>query len=261
MRYYQGGNRLSKGSKVNLKKLKAELVKKSNNQLAVNNAKADMLKDKSKAADKSKSNVLTEQKDNKYREHFAGYTITEHFIQRAQERFGLRDFDEHNKNYNEVSNWLNNLLINYDEIEKGNENQCWYIRYKSIIIVYYYNNNTFVTCYPITYDTVNKRSDTLKVSIAKKKLAVDTLTKDKVEEALRSLYYRELRNYSKDLSKYYQNVADLYQIIANSKHNSVVDTRIKQLVDYKSIISSLEIKAKSFYDVAYDNDIKEKEVE
>lgn len=248
---YQINRKLQKGGKFNLEKLRRELVSKNNSKQQSMNSKLDMVKAKS-----NNQNLITVPKSKEStketinREEFTYYTITSHFIQRAQERFGIRNFDDEAKNYNATATWLKNLLNNYDEITEDRYDNT-FIRCKSIVLVYKKKSNVFTTCYTISYDIVNKNNDSLNTTITKKKLNLDSSTKAKVEETLRSLYYRELRSYSKDLADYYGKVSEMYKAIAGNKHNNGVDNRLENIKEYKSIINSVELKVQAYYDVAF----------
>lgn len=184
------------------------------------------------------------------RHDFTDIKVSNHFIIRAQERFGVRDLGNYEDNYKLAASWALNILKNYDTVEDDDKNN-WLVTYKKIIIVYSTTDNTCVTCYPMSYSELNKSCDTLKTTLAKRELNLDELLQTKVDDTLRDLYYQEARKAGKVLTRYYSDIAKLYQEIANCKRNSSVDDKIALITENRSIIYDVEEKVKTLHDVVF----------
>lgn len=176
--------------------------------------------------------------------------VSNHFIIRAQERFGVRDLGNYEDNYKLAVSWALNILNNYDTLEDGDKN-TWLITYKKIVIVYSTTDNTCVTCYPMSYSELNKDYDTLKTTLAKRELNLDELLQTKVDDTLRDLYYQEARKAGKVLTRYYSDIAKLYQEITNCKRNSAVDDKIALIAENRSIIYDIEDRLKTLHDTVF----------
>lgn len=179
--------------------------------------------------------------------------ITEHFCKRAHERFGVRDFDDIERDKEYVGNWVMGLLEDYDDIEQSNNPDIIWVRCRQIIIVFNTETRTCITCYPITYNKVTKQYDELKTVISKKKLELDSFTSDLVKDTFQDLYYKELRVNAKELADLYAKVSELYASLSNSKHNNIVDEKQNRINQYRSIIQDLETKLQNIHNVVFDD--------
>lgn len=183
-----------------------------------------------------------------------GIEVTAHFIERAHERFGVRDLHDDSKNRDYVTNWVQNLLDEYDEIEQSDSNpDILLVKVRQIVIVYQTSKRQCLTCYPISYNNYTKQYDTLKTTIYKKELQLDDFTRAKVNETFVNIYYREVRKYSKDLAELHTKLAALYQVQSKSSHNSVVETKQIEINQINSIILDIESKLMNICNVVFDN--------
>lgn len=100
-----------------------------------------------------------------------GVEVTEHFIERAHERFGVTDLHDQAKNHDYVTNWAMRLLQDCSEIEaQPNNDDIKLVKCRQIIIVYETSNNKCLTCYLISYNNYTKQYDSLKTAIKKREL-------------------------------------------------------------------------------------------
>lgn len=183
-----------------------------------------------------------------------GVEVTTHFIERAHERFGVRDLHDESKNRDYVTNWVQNLLDEYDEIEKSDSNpDILLIKSWQIVVVYQISKRKCLTCYPISYNNYTKQYDTLKTTIRKKALQLDDFTQAEVNQVFINTYYREARKYAKDLSELHAKLAELYQVQSKSSHNSVVNTKQNEINQINSIILEIESKLINIHNVVFDN--------
>lgn len=182
-----------------------------------------------------------------------GVEVTDHFIDRAHERFGVRDLHDPSKNHDYVTNWVMGLLEDYSEIEaQPNNDDIKLVKCRQIIIVYELSNNKCLTCYPISYNNYTKQYDSLKTAIKKRELQLDDFTQDKVDETFQNIYYREARKYANDLAKLHTKLAALYEVQSKSSHNSVIDTKQQSINQVNSIIIEIENKLLNIHNVVFD---------
>lgn len=182
-----------------------------------------------------------------------GVEVTDHFIDRAHERFGVRDLHDPSKNHDYVTNWVMGLLEDYSEIEaQPNNDDIKLVKCRQIIIVYELSNNKCLTCYPISYNNYTKQYDSLKTAIKKRELQLDDFTQEKVDETFQTIYYREARKYANELSKLHTKLAALYEIQSKSSHNSVIDTKQQSINQVNSIIIEIENKLLNIHNVVFD---------
>lgn len=182
-----------------------------------------------------------------------GVEVTDHFIERAHERFGVRDLHDQSKNHDYVTNWVMGLLEDYSEIEsKPNNDDIKLVKCRQIIIVYETSKNKCLTCYPISYNNYTKQYDSLKTAIKKRELQLDDFTQNKVNETFQGIYYRETRKYADELSKLHMKLAALYEIQSKSSHNSVIDTKQESINQVNSIIVEIENKLLNIHNVVFD---------
>lgn len=183
-----------------------------------------------------------------------GVEVTSHFIERAHERFGVRDLHDDSKNRDYVTNWVQDLLDEYDEIEHSDSNpDILLVKSRQIIVVYQTSKRQCLTCYPISYNNYTKQYDTLKTTIRKKALKLDDFTQAEVNQIFINTYYREARKYAKDLSELHAKLAALYQVQSKSSHNSVVNTKQNEINQINSIILEIESKLINIHNVVFDN--------
>lgn len=183
-----------------------------------------------------------------------GIEVTAHFIERAHERFGVKDLHDDSKNRDYVTKWVQDLLDEYDEIEHSDSNpDILLVKSRQIIVVYQTSKRQCLTCYPISYNNYTKQYDTLKTTIYKKELQLDDFTRAKVNETFVNIYYREVRKYSKDLAELHTKLAALYQVQSKSSHNSVVETKQIEINQINSIILDIESKLMNICNVVFDN--------
>ena len=182
-----------------------------------------------------------------------GVEVTDHFIDRAHERFGVRDLHDPSKNHDYVTNWVMGLLEDYSEIEaQPNNDDIKLVKCRQIIIVYELSNNKCLTCYPISYNNYTKQYDSLKTAIKKRELQLDDFTQEKVDETFQTIYYREARKYANELSKLHMKLAALYEIQSKSSHNSVIDNKQQSINQVNSIIVEIENKLLNIHNVVFD---------
>lgn len=183
-----------------------------------------------------------------------GIEVTAHFIERAHERFGVKDLHDDSKNRDYVTKWVQDLLDEYDEIEHSDSNpDILLVKSRQIIVVYQTSKRQCLTCYPISYNNYTKQYDTLKTTIYKKELQLDDFTRAKVNETFVNIYYREVRKYSKDLAELHTKLAALYQVQSKSSHNSVVETKQIEINQINSIILDIESKLMNICNVVFDD--------
>lgn len=183
-----------------------------------------------------------------------GVEVTPHFIERAHERFGVKDLHDDSRNRDYVSRWVQELLSDYEEIKHSENNpDVLLVKCQQIVIVYQASKRQCLTCYPISYNNYTKQYDTLKTTIYKKELQLDDFTLAKVNETFVNIYYREVRKYSKDLAELHTKLAALYQVQSKSSHNSVVETKQNEINQINSIILEIESKLMNIYNVVFDN--------
>lgn len=179
-----------------------------------------------------------------------GVEVTDHFVKRAQERFGLKSLQDLDKTRAYVSSWAKDLLNDYDEINTSDTNvNCLMVRCREIMIVYHRLNNTCITCYPITYNTATKEYDTLKTVIEKKKLKLDDFTKARVTDTFQNIYYTELRQYAKYLADYYTQIGTLYDNVSKTKNNNSVNLKMDNIYQLESLIGDIESKLQNIKQV------------
>lgn len=183
-----------------------------------------------------------------------GVEVTEHFIERAHERFGVRDLHDDSKNRDYVTGWVQELLSDYDEIEHSENNpDILLVKCHQIVVVYQANKKQCLTCYPISYNDYTKQYDTLKTTIIKKQLKLDDFTRAKVNETFINIYYHEVRKYAKDLAELHTKLAALYQVQSKSSHNSVVNAKQVEIQQINSIILDIESKLMNICNVVFDS--------
>lgn len=182
-----------------------------------------------------------------------GVEVTDHFIDRAHERFGVTDLHDQAKNHDYVTRWAMGLLQDYSEIEsQPNNDDIKLVKCRQIIIVYETSKNKCLTCYPISYNNYTKQYDSLKTAIKKRELQLDDFTQDKVDETFQSIYYKEARKYANDLAKLHTKLAALYEVQSKSSHNSVIDNKQQSINQVNSIIIEIENKLLNIHNVVFD---------
>ncbi|RMC24444.1 MULTISPECIES: hypothetical protein [unclassified Lactobacillus] len=182
-----------------------------------------------------------------------GIKVTDHFIMRAHERFGLRDLHDSAKNHDYVTGWVQELLENYDEIERNqNNDDVLLVKCRQIIVVYQLSKRQCLTCYPISYNNYTKQYDTLKTAIKKRELKLDDFTAEKVNETFINIYYQEARRYAKELAELHAKIAALYQVQSKSSHNVVIDTKQETINQINSIIFEIEDKLMNIHNVVFE---------
>lgn len=191
---------------------------------------------------KSKPNIVSH-------DFSKGVEITDHFIARAQERFGLKDLHDLSKTRAYVNGWAQDLLNNYDELVRCNDKDQLAIRCREIVIIYNKAQNCCITCYPITYNTNTKQYDTLQTTIEKKKLNLDDFTMQRVDETFKNIYYQELRQYGKFLAGYHKQISNLYESLSNTRKNDLVDIKLDSINQLNSIVKDIESKLQNVKNV------------
>lgn len=182
-----------------------------------------------------------------------GVSVTDHFVKRAQERLGIKDLHDDDRNRNYATSWAMDLLADYDEIESNPDNKdIWLVKCRQIIIVYKVGSKTCLTCYPMSYNTYTKQYDSLKTSIKKRELKLDDFTRAKVDNTFINIYYQEARKYAKDLKDLHTRLAALYSVQSNSSNNTVIDTRQYEINQINSIILEIEQKLYNIRNVVFD---------
>ena len=76
-----------------------------------------------------------------------GVQVTDHFIERAQERFGVRDLHDKDKNRQYTESWATELLSDYEILEE--QNDTYLLKCKEIVIVWSRTEKVCITCYSI----------------------------------------------------------------------------------------------------------------
>lgn len=225
----------------NIKKLEKELKRTQNHKTQYYVAKQ---------ANDNPDSKETEAVKKERHEFTNDVKVSNHFIIRAQERFGIRDLGNYDDNYKIAVSWARNILSNYDTITEQ-DNNTWLVSYKKIVIIYDYTSDTCVTCYSLCYSELTKEYDTLKTTLAKRELKLDETMQTKVDDALHNLYYQEVRKLGKVLTDYYTETGKLYQEITNSKRNNSVDEKQEIIMQNRSIIYDMENKLQALHDVVF----------
>ena len=181
-------------------------------------------------------------------------SVTNHFIVRAQERFGLHDLNDKAKTKAYVENWASEKIKDADEVVKlpnSKGNLC--VRYKQIAIICTgeTKNILCITCFPIQYNKTTKEYDTLATTIEKRKLRLDDFTQEKVDEKFKEVYYESVQSYAPELAKLHKSVSELYDKIANSKQKRSIDYSQATINQELSIIEAIQDKLFNLHNVAF----------
>ncbi|RHW48978.1 hypothetical protein [Lactobacillus bombicola] len=177
-----------------------------------------------------------------------GVSVTDHFIKRAQERFGIRDLHDKDKNRDYATNWAMSLLDNYDAIESAGNDKI-YVRCQGIVIVFNSLDNACITCYPVSYNSFTKTYDDLATIIKKNQLKLDDFNQDYVKSVFVNRYYQEKQLYAKELSEQHAKLAKLYKEQSVSKKREVIDDKQELINQAYSIIHAIEAKIQNIHDV------------
>lgn len=177
-----------------------------------------------------------------------GVSVTDHFIKRAQERFGIRDLHDKDKNRDYATNWAMSLLDNYDAIESAGNDKI-YVRCQGIVIVFNSLDNACITCYPVSYNSFTKTYDDLATIIKKNQLKLDDFNQDYVKSVFVNRYYQEKQLYAKELSEQHAKLAKLYKEQSVSKNREVIDDKQELINQAYSIIHAIEAKIQNIHDV------------
>ena len=177
-----------------------------------------------------------------------GVSVTDHFIKRAQERFGIRDLHDKDKNRDYTTNWVMNLLDNYDAIESAGNDKI-YVRCQGVVIVFNSLDNACITCYPVSYNNFTKTYDDLTTIIKKNQLKLDNFNQDYIKSVFVNRYYQEKQLYAKELSEQHSKLAKLYKEQSVSKKREVIDDKQELINQAYSIIHAIEAKIQNIHEV------------
>jgi hypothetical protein len=177
-----------------------------------------------------------------------GVSVTDHFIKRAQERFGIRNLHDKDKNRDYATNWAMSLLDNYDAIESAGNDKI-YVRCQGIVIVFNSLDNACITCYPVSYNSFTKTYDDLATIIKKNQLKLDDFNQDYVKSVFVNRYYQEKQLYAKELSEQHAKLAKLYKEQSVSKKREVIDDKQELINQAYSIIHAIEAKIQNIHEV------------
>lgn len=183
-----------------------------------------------------------------------GLSVTDHFIERAHERFGVRDLHDSAKNHDYVTSWALELLKDYDEIEQSGDDALL-VKCKQIIIVYSIHGKKCLTCYPMSYNKDTKVYDSLAATIKKKLLKLDDFDSNYVQSVFVDRYYQDGRKYAKELCDLHIELAALYKMQSGSTHHDVFDDKQTKIEQINSVIHEIEAKMNNIKKVVFNLDV------
>ncbi|MDF7682881.1 hypothetical protein PT287_04995 [Lactobacillus sp. ESL0679] len=186
--------------------------------------------------------------------------ITDHFIDRAQERFGVKNFHDAARNYAYVMSWVTDLLKNYDDFAvSDNDQNNLLITCGAVIIIYDQEKRTCVTCYPLTYNRYAKEYDSLETAVLKASYQLDDFDRNYITSVFINRYYQDVNTYAQELSNLHQELADLYAEQAKSKQQLFLDAKQEIITQKLSLIHAIEDKLNNIHRVAFNIKYKSKD--
>lgn len=189
------------------------------------------------------------QKAKKVKYNFAnGFSITEHFIQRAEERFGIKDYANPDNTPELVKNWVSNLVRNHELIEHQPTGSD-IIKSNQVLLVWNGTRKQFLTCYPATYNEYESNYDDIATTIKKKSLRLDEFTKELVTDKFKEVYYEQEKDNAAELSSIYRKVSELYLKLQVCKKHSKADEIRYAINQQLSIAKELESKLRNIRSV------------
>lgn len=150
---------------------------------------------------------------------------SDHFEQRAHERFGLKVLPDKEADKAYVKEWAIRLLRESGLVEESAKAGCIF-KARSIIIITSLKKDVLVTCYPISYDTVGKQDLTTQATVKEHLNSLDGLSKDLILSLFDKAYYKTVRDKAKEISKIYDRLAKIWGSLAGDKHSSTIDAKM-----------------------------------
>lgn len=176
-----------------------------------------------------------------------GVQVTDHFIERAQERFGVRDLHDKDKNRQYTESWATELLSDYEILEE--QDDVYLLKCKEIVIVWSRTEKVCITCYSMQYNKYTKNYDTLATTITKRKLQLDNYSQKLVDETFESIWYNEFQQDAGELAELHKKLSDLYTKVNKAKTRITIDKYEEDIIQCNSITQSLEDKLQNVRNV------------